>query len=605
MKRRFKLIVPVLLLAFTAQGCHSGEQSPTTKKKAHSTARQEAAKPGVPAEDEEASPAPAAASAAANATSAPDGEGYRESGRPHAGLQAPQSPTPKQGANKSDPADRGGDKAGGREGEGQVAGNQPREPQVSQEQYFHHYGTNPTIDTAEQPKSTFSIDVDNASYTLARSYLDKGQLPPEAAVRVEELVNSFDYGYQAPVEDTFAVFAEAAPSPNRHGYQVLHIGIKGKEVDAAARQPTHLTFVIDISGSMEADNRLGLVKKSLHLLVNELREDDTVAIVVFGDQAREALAPTSGVNKQVIARVIDSLRSEGSTNAEAGLRMGYQVAEKLLEKRGVHRVVLCSDGVANVGMTGPNGILETVHKQVDRGITLTTIGVGMGDYNDTLMEQLAQHANGNYYYLDKLDAAKKVFVERLTGTMQVIAKDVKVQVEFDPKMVARYRLIGYENRALKTRDFDNDSVDAGEVGAGHVVTAIYEVKLTDAAAGDLAKIRLRFKAPQGEVSKLVEKAVPRSVVHGSLDELSSPGQLALAAAELGEKLRGSYWARNLGYDDILARFKLIRGSLGDRADVTELRRLVETAKRLDKRPDKFAQHGPVAQMDFDQVPVLR
>ncbi len=610
--RRIQLVVPLLLIGLCGAGCSKADREDAPKgKKAQSAAdgrgyapttgegepRMGYRNPAAPADEKgQAAPPPAATAAASAKPSEGDGplqfQGHGSNGKEHLdGLTG-------SGPSGSKPSDRGGE-------EGRVARNQPKpEPQVNQEQYFQHYGVNPTIDTAEQPKSTFSIDVDNASYTMARNYLERGQLPPEAAVRVEEVVNAFDYGYQSPAEDTFAVFAEAAPSPNRHGYQVLHIGIKGRQVDAAARQPAHLTFVVDVSGSMSADNRLGLVKKSLRLMIDELREDDTVAIVVFGDQAREALAPTSGANKQAIARVVDSLETEGSTNAEAGLRLGYQIAERSLEKRGVHRVVLCSDGVANVGMTGPNGILETVHKQVERGITLTTIGVGMGDYNDVLMEQLAQHANGNYYYLDKLDAARKVFVERLTGTIQVIAKDVKVQVEFDPKAVARYRLIGYENRALKAREFDNDGVDAGEVGAGHTVTAIYEVKLVE-GAGDLGKIRLRYKAPMGEVSRLVEKAMPRSMVHASIEEMSSPAQLALAAAELGEKLRGSYWARNLGYDDILARFKMIRGSLGDRADVAELRRLVETAKKLDKRPDKFAEHGPVAQMDFDQVPVLR
>jgi Ca-activated chloride channel family protein len=481
-----------------------------------------------------------------------------------------------------------------------------REPSVTPEQYFKHYGVNPTIETAEQSKSTFSIDVDNASYTMARNYLDRGQMPPEAAVRVEEVVNAFDYGYQSPTEDTFAIFADAAPSPNRQGYQVLHIGIKGKQVESNARQPAHLTFVVDVSGSMEPQNRLPLVKRSLRMLVEELNESDTVAIVVFGDKAREALAPTSGANKQAILGIIDSLKTEGSTNAEAGLRLGYGVAERTLSKRGIHRVILCSDGVANIGMTGPQGILDTVRRQVDRGITITTIGVGMGDYNDVLMEQLAQGGNGNYYYVDKLDEARRVFVEKLTGTLQTIAKDVKVQIDFDPKTVARYRLLGYENRGLAARDFDNDRVDAGEVGAGHTVTAIYEVKLHNGADGsELAKIRIRHKPPQGDQSRLIEKAVPRSIVRASIDELSSPSQLGIAAAGFAEKLRGSYWARNLSYDDILARFKHIRGSLSDRSDVTELKRLIEAAKKLDHRADKFTQHGPIAQMDFDRVPVLR
>jgi Ca-activated chloride channel family protein len=255
--------------------------------------------------------------------------------------------------------------------------------------------------------------------------------------------------------------------------------------------------------------------------------------------------------------------------------------------------VLCSDGVANVGVTGPQGILATVAAQVKKGITISTVGVGMGNYNDVLMEQLADKGDGNYHYVDRLDEARKVFVDQLTGTLQTIAKDVKIQVEFDPQVVARYRLIGYENRGLKSQQFNDDRVDAGEIGAGHSVTALYEVRLRDEDSGALGKIRIRYKEPNGSRSSLIETPISRSVVRSASDGLSSPTQLSLVAA------------RNVSYDDILRRFELIAEPLRSRAEVVELRNLVSRARDLDTRGDKFAEHGPIARMDFDHVPVLR
>jgi Ca-activated chloride channel family protein len=477
---------------------------------------------------------------------------------------------------------------------------------IPRNMYFRHYGVNPTIDTAEAPKSTFAVDVDTASYTMTRSFLDRGNMPNEAAVRVEELVNAFDYGYQAPTNGkVFNVHAEAAPSPNRPGYHVLHVGIKGKTVSKAARKNANLVFVVDVSGSMDSDNRLGLVKKSLRLLVNQLGEADKVGIVTYGSDAKEMLQPTSVYNKAKILSVVDRLSTEGATNAEAGLRVGYKMASKHFRAGAVNRVILCSDGVANVGITGPGGILSTVQQQVQKGITMTTIGVGMGNYNDVLMEQLANKGNGNYFYVDKLGEARRVFVKQLTGTLQTIAKDVKIQLDFDRQAIARYRLIGYENRGLTAKQFKNDAVDAGEVGAGHSVTAIYEVKLRPGARS-LGKVRIRYKQPSGSVSQLIEQPIVRSIIRSSTDALSSPTQLSLVAAQFGEKLRGSYWARNINYEDILARFNRIQAPLRQRADVVELRGLVKKAELLDKRGDKFDNTaGPIAQMGFDRVPVLR
>jgi len=472
--------------------------------------------------------------------------------------------------------------------------------------FFKHYGVNPTIDTEEQARSTFAADVDTASFSVTRSFLGRGVLPSEAAVRVEEFVNAFDYGYEPPRSQTFNIMAEAAPSPNRRGYHVLHLGVKGKEVRKGQRKAAHLTFVVDVSGSMDADNRLGLVKRSLRLLVDQLDEGDKVGIVTYGSAAREVLQPTSAYRRAAITQAIDGLRTEGATNAEAGLRLGYQMAARHFRDGAVNRVVLCSDGVANVGLTGPAGILDTITREVKRGIKMTTVGFGMGNYNDVLMEQLANKGDGNYYYVDKLAEARKVFVDNLTGTLQVIAKDVKVQLQFDPNTVARHRLIGYENRSLETRQFNDDRVDAGEIGAGHAVTAIYEIKLREGTSGPLATARVRFKQPSGDQSTLVQRVIPRSIVHDETAALSSPTQLSLIAAQFAEKLRGSYWARNLTYDDILRRVDALAEPLAGRADVVELRDMIRRASEVDRRGDKFtSHHGPIARMDFDRVPVLR
>jgi Ca-activated chloride channel family protein len=472
--------------------------------------------------------------------------------------------------------------------------------------YFQHYGVNPTVETSEEPNSTFSVDVDSASYSMVRSLLEGGSLPPEAAVRVEELVNAFDYGYAAPEDGAFAIHAEAAPSPNRRGYHVLHVGLKGREVHASQRKAANLVFVLDVSGSMQGEGRLGLLKRSLRLLVDRLDEGDKVGIVSFSDQARLVLPPTTAHRRHDILRAIDGLATEGGTNAEAGLRMGYRMASEIFRPDAVNRVLLCSDGVANAGLTDAAGLTAMLQRDAARGITLTTVGIGMGNYNDVLLEQLAQRGQGNYHYVDKLDQARRVFVDQMVGTLQVVARDAKIQVAFDPKVVARYRLLGYENRALSSAQFADDRVDAGEVGAGHTVTAVYEVKLHAGASSEapLAEVRVRYKDPEGGASRLIERAVPRSVVRASTAEMSSPTRLALAVALFAEKLRGSYWARNVRYEDALTLIDGLSGSLRERAEIGELRGLVERARGLDKRGDKFERELPLARMDFDHVPVL-
>jgi Ca-activated chloride channel family protein len=586
MKSKRYLLLPLVLLPLVIPvACAKSEDAPSSSERAD-----RAQKPQTAAAASGAAQAPA--DSEPNADEDDEGSEKKKSKR-HTEERASEDPA-RPSKTPAAPAAKQDDKLG--------------EKEIPPNMFFEHYGVNPTIDTEEEPRSTFAIDVDTASFTMTRSFLERSTMPAEAAVRVEEVVNAFDYGYEAPTDGrAFNIHAEAGPSPNRQGYHVLHIGIQGKEVAQGERKPASLVFVVDVSGSMAQEGRLQLVKQSLRLLVDQLEEADQVGIVTYGSSATEVLAPTSAYNKSKIVSVIDGLHTEGSTNAEAGLRLGYQIASKSFKEGGINRVILCSDGVANVGITGPSGILELVESEVKQGITISTVGVGMGNYNDVLMEQLADKGNGNYYYVDKLAEAQRVFVTQLGGTLQVIAKDAKIQVEFDKNAVSRYRLIGYENRRLQSEDFDDDSVDAGEIGAGHAVTAIYEVKLRPGAStAAIGTVRVRYKEPNDSSSKLVEQAIVRSVIRADTSSLSSPTQLSLVAAEFGEKLRGSYWARNLSYDDILGRLDGLKSGLRERADVVELRQLIVRAKDLDKRGDKFeAKHGPIAKMDFDSVPVLR
>ncbi|MFP2899046.1 YfbK domain-containing protein [Corallococcus sp. 4LFB] len=471
--------------------------------------------------------------------------------------------------------------------------------------YFKGYGVNPTVDTEEERFSTFSVDTDTASYSLTRAYLERGALPDEQAVRVEEFVNTFDYGYANAPDAPFSVNVEGFPSPARKGYQVVHIGVKARDVSHAERKPGHLVFVIDVSGSMNMENRLGLVKRSLRLLVDALDERDWVSIVVYGSEARSVLAPTHATQKATILGAIDSLHSEGSTNAQAGMELGYTLAARNLLKGGINRIILCSDGVANNGITQADGIWERVKERAAAGITLSTVGFGMGNYNDELMERLAQVGEGNYAYVDKLEEARRIFVQNLTGTLQVVAKDVKLQVEFDRKTVSRYRLIGYENRLLTRQQFNDDRVDAGEVGAGHAVTALYEVKLRDPSQTNFGTLRIRYKAPEGGSSRLIEKAMPVTLLRPAYEKAASPTRLSYVAAAFAEKLRGSYWARPLTYDALVSLWEELGTPLKSRQDVVELGELIRLAKKLDRREDRFETISPVRTMDADRVPTLK
>jgi len=425
------------------------------------------------------------------------------------------------------------------------------------------------------------MDVDTGSYAATRNYINTGTLPPPQIVRVEEFVNYFRYDYPSPQDGAFGIYIDSAPSPfGQSNSQIVRVGIQGKTIEAVDRKDAVLTFVIDVSGSMQQPNRLPLVKQALRLLVDELNQGDRIGIVVYGSEARVLLEHTTAANKDAILSAIDSLNDEGSTNAEAGLRLGYELASKHFVPGAINRVILCSDGVANVGETSPDGIRQKIRDYTAQGVDLSTIGFGMGDYNDSLMEQLADDGNGNYAYVDTLDEAKRIFVENLTGTLQVIAKDAKIQVDFNPDVVERYRLIGYENRAIADQDFRNDTVDAGEVGAGHTVTALYQVELAkEGANGPALTVQVRYAdAEDGQVHE-ISKQFARNEFGSNIEGAAPQFQLAVAVAGFAEQLRtvsGQYEYAG----QVLSLAQRAAAALPQNADAQEFAQLVARAVHL-------------------------
>ena len=447
--------------------------------------------------------------------------------------------------------------------------------------FFQHYGVNPFIDTEDDHLSTFAIDVDTASYTVARKFLDDGFLPDQNSVRVEEFVNYFDQGYEVPTDGAFAVHIEGSPSPfGGTNHWLMRVGLQGKELLEEERQDATLVFTIDVSGSMAREDRLGLVKQSLRLLVDELRSDDKIAIVTYGNRGSVLLETTDGRNKGEILRAIDSLQPSGSTYVEDGLKVAYKLAVDEIEPGRITRVMVLSDGVGNVGNTGPNSILGQIQGYVDKGVTLTTVGFGMGNYNDILMEQLANDGDGAYYYVDTLSEAKRIFVDDLTGTLQVIAKDAKVQVEFNPETVSRYRLLGYENRDVADEDFRNDAVDAGEIGAGHSVTVLYELKLREGAEGSLGTVYMRYEDVGLNEVVEINQEFQRSAIAVSFEDASSRFQLTAVVAEFAEVLRGSYWAREGSLQAVADEARRVQQLLPQSTDVGEFASMAALAARL-------------------------
>jgi Ca-activated chloride channel homolog len=448
---------------------------------------------------------------------------------------------------------------------------------------FEDYGVNPYIDTDRDHLSTFAIDVDTASYSVMRNYLTDGNLPPPEAVRIEEFVNYFDQDYPTPENVAFGVYADGAPSPFRDdGTYILRFGVQGYRVSEEERKPLVLTFVIDVSGSMGSENRLELVKDSLELLVERLGPDDTVGIVAYTTDAFIVLDPINVRRQSKILKAIYSLHPMDSTNVEAGLRLGYKMAMEAYQDDATNRVILCSDGVANTGNTDPEVILNEVHGYVEEGVTLTAVGVGMGNFNDVLLEKLADNGNGNYAYIDTIDEAHKVLVEDLVSTMQVIALDAKIQVDFNPEVVDRYRLIGYENRDIADQDFRDDSVDAGEIGAGHSATALYAVQFKPGSEGRIATIQLRWKDPDTYEVIEINGNFNTFDLYSNFEDAPARYQLDVVVAQFAEVLRESKYGRRTSFDALAEFASSLPRLLPNDPDVAEFADLVERAADIDR-----------------------
>lgn len=442
---------------------------------------------------------------------------------------------------------------------------------------FVSAGTNPLVDPNVDALSTFAIDVDTGSYTLARRYLENGSMPPVAGVRVEEWVNAFHYSYADDAgEHPFSIHMEGAPLSKRS--YVMRIGIQGKHIEKAERAPVHLTFLVDVSGSMSPQDRLPLAKKSLALLINELGPKDSVGLVTYAGDSRVVLPATAvtNANRAKITAAIDDLRNGGGTAMGSGMELAYREAGKALGDKGVSRVIVLSDGDANIGRTSHQEMLKSIKGYVSEGVTMSTVGFGTGNLRDHLMEQLSNAGNGNYSYVGSVKDAKRIFVDDLTGTLQVIAKDTKIQVEMNKDVVESYRLIGYENRDVADKDFRNDKVDAGEIGAGHTVTALYEVNLkNEDTTSDIATVRVRYKQPRGEKATEVSAQFAASSMKHDVKDLSVDGKFALGVGLTAEVFRHSTHMDRLGIGLADAHALMLQGAKGAHAEERmELVRLI-------------------------------
>jgi Ca-activated chloride channel family protein len=462
--------------------------------------------------------------------------------------------------------------------------------------------SNPVKVVAQEPVSTFSADVDTASYANMRRYLNEGSLPPADAVRVEEMINYFNYSYSLPRDKAqpFAPTVAVYPSPWNKWTEILHIGIKGFDLPRDHRPKANLVFLIDTSGSMNEPNKLPLLQRSFHLLVDQLRPEDHVAIVVYAGSAGTILEPTSGAEKGKILAALDKLRAGGSTAGGEGIRQAYQLAKANFDKDAVNRVLLATDGDFNVGITDPKALEDFVTRERTSGVYLTVLGFGEGNYNDLTMQKLAQAGNGVAAYIDTMNEARKVFVDEIGGTLFTIAKDVKIQVEFNPARVSEYRLIGYETRNLNRTDFNNDKVDAGDIGSGHTVTALYEItpvgspaQLADplrygekpskeAAAGEIAYVKLRYKLPGEDASRLIERPVSDADRVADFARLPSDLRFAAAVAGAGQLLRHDPYVKDLDYGRVIAMAQGARGddAFGYRSEFVQLMRIAQSAAGL-------------------------
>lgn len=452
-------------------------------------------------------------------------------------------------------------------------------PEPADRENYAHVKDNPVVRVAEQPVSTFSIDVDTGSYANVRRMLTQGRLPPHDAVRVEEMINYFSYHYPVPDKrgQPFRVTTEIAPTPWNANTHLLHIGIKGFEANRKQLPPSNLVFLIDVSGSMSAPNKLDLLKSSLKLLVRQLGKRDRISLVVYAGASGVVLEPTPASEQGKIIAALDQLEAGGSTNGAAGIRLAYAMAEQGFIKNGVNRILLATDGDFNVGTVSIEALKSLIEEKRKSGISLTTLGFGMGNYNDHMMELLADTGNGNHAYIDTLNEANKVLVNELSSTLFTIAKDVKIQIEFNPAVVSEYRLVGYENRMLKREDFNNDKIDAGEIGAGHTVTALYEITLAgkpgridklrygasskpvSGKTDELAHLRIRYKAPNGDKSKLIEWPLMKADIRQDLNGTSDRFRFSASVAAFGQLLKGGEQTGGFDYDGVLTLARSSRG----------------------------------------------
>ena len=470
------------------------------------------------------------------------------------------------------------------------------EAEINREQY-QHFEESGVFLAREQPVSTFSIDVDTGSYSNVRRMLNNSYLPPHDAVRLEEFVNYFNYDYQAPdnMEQPFTVNTQVFDAPWNPDAYLMQIGIKGFEPEPQELPPSNLVYLIDVSGSMDSEDKLGLVKKSLKLLARESSDQDKVSIVVYAGASGVVLEPTKGNDRVAIEQALDRLSAGGSTNGGAGIELAYKLAEQAFIEGGINRVILATDGDFNVGTVNREQLLDLVERKRESGISFTTLGFGQGNYNEHLMEQLADKGNGNYGYIDNLQEARKLLVEQRAGTLMTIAKDVKIQVEFNPEVVAEYRLLGYENRALKREDFNNDKVDAGEIGAGHTVTALYEVVLvgsdgrrvdelrygkdkkpSQGMLDEAALIKLRYKLPYEDSSSLISQVIPRQEFqHGK--SITGDSQFMASVAGFAQLLRGGRYLNDWGWEQAIELAQNNKGAdnNGYRGEMIQLMKLAQ------------------------------
>ena len=474
-------------------------------------------------------------------------------------------------------------------------------PQQRNAETYKEIKENSFVAVAQQPVTTFSADVDRAAYANVRRIIGYGQIPPKDAVRIEEMVNYFDYDYPAPEEGSASplrVSPELAPAPWNPNHLLLRIGLQAKKIDLAKAPPSNIVFLIDVSGSMDEDNKLPLLKSSFKMLLGQLRPDDKIAIVTYANGTKVALPSTSVKDKEKIIKVLDNLYASGGTSGGKGIQLAYEQAQKSFIKNGNNRIILATDGDFNIGINNTTDLEKFIEKQRESGIYMSVLGFGIGNYRDDMAETIADKGNGNYAYIDNITEAKKVLVNELSGTLFAVAKDVKLQLEFNPKYVKEYKLIGYENRMLANEDFTNDKKDAGEIGAGHTVTALYELVPSDGKVAqslryqsqelnekgkgnELGFLKIRYKDPKVKDAKSVEITEPLVFNKKALKETSTDYRFAASVAEFGILLRDNSNKANATYDQVI---ELAEGAIGKDPEGyrKEFVRLVKSVKMLPK-----------------------